>query len=109
MTEAKRLSPRDWVSFGTQAVGTIPFAFTGTCCSSQELGRMVPLHLCFDLTGEVGNNSTFSPNLVLAASWEEKRESAVQLGWQYQMGSNAVASHLSLITVDISDSLFSWV
>lgn len=81
LTEAKRLGSRDWVSFGGQAVWTNPFAVTGTYCSSPEQGRVVPLHLCLGLGGKVGSNSTSSPNLVLASSWEkEKWESAVQLG-----------------------------
>lgn len=107
MTEAKRLGSRDWVSFGRQAVWTNPFAATGTYCSSPEQGRVVPLQLCF---GKVGSNSTSSPNLVLASSWEkEKWESAAQLAWQYQVGSKAGSSHLSLTLADASGSPVSWV
>lgn len=66
------------------------------------------LHVCFNLSGEVRNNSTILPNLVLASSWEKKKwESALQLWWQYQLGSNAVTSHLSLTPADTNDSPFS--
>lgn len=60
--------------------GNHPFHFTRTWFSSQEQKRVVSLHLCFSVSGEVRNNSTFLPNLVLASSWEKNESQLCSCG-----------------------------